>query len=287
MRRLLTLTLICTILMSLCAVCSGGEAADTSVTMICLNAGKADCILLNVEGNHYLIDTGYKHTADLMLEMLKHEGVDRLKGVFLTHSHKDHYGGLTALAASSIPIDAFYAPQYCVDSNGAKHPLVVTAAKRGQAVQFLQSGVSVEISETARFDILGPVSFDRENENNNSLVMRLETPDGSILLTGDMKFEEERDLLKSGLLSRTDVLKVAFHGDNTSTSDSFLSAVRPRVGLISTSSAEEKDTPSKDTLYRLAAVGCETYVTQNAESAIRLVLDDGKITVSMENWKQD
>ena len=287
MRRILSLLLILTSFLGLFSFCSANETAAAPVVMVCLNAGKADCILLQIENHYYLVDTGYKRSSELLLEMLEHEGVTRLSGVFLTHNHKDHYGGLTALVASSIPIDAFYAPEFCIDGTDSKHPMVIAAAKRGQTVRFLKSGDSIKVSEESCFSILGPVALDANNENNNSLVMRLETSDGNILLTGDMKFEEEYQLISAGLLTRADVLKVSFHGDNTATSDSFLSIVKPRIGIISTSSKEEKDTPSKDTLYRLASVGCRVYVTQDAESAVRVELSDGNISVSMENWNQD
>ena len=266
-------------------VCKAEEERHC-VEMLCLNVGKADCILLHIDEAYYLIDAGYKRTSDRMLEMLAHEGVERLNGVFLTHNHKDHYGGLPALTATSIPIDAFYAPVYCIDGTGPKHPAVVAAARRGQTARFLASGDTIEVSETSKIEIIGPTKLDKSNENNNSLVMRVETPEGSILLTGDMKFDEEYCLITAGLLKPADVLKVAFHGDNTATSSPFLSAVKPRVGIISTSSKEEKDTPAKDTLYRLASTGCKIYVTQDAVSAVRITLKDGKTDVQMENWQQ-
>ena len=262
------------------------RAEGSSVTMLCLNAGKADCILLEVEGHHYLIDTGYKKNSDQLLDMLTHEHVDHLDGVFITHNHKDHYGGLTALYKSSVKIDAIYTSAYCEDGIGPKHPAVKAAALRGQEVQLLKSGDSVTITDTACFRVLAPFRLNTDNENNNSLVMRLETPHGNIMLTGDMKFEEEHDLLKSGADMTADVLKVAFHGDDTSTSSSFLSVVRPKAAVISTSTAEEKDTPSRSTLFRLASIGCKVYVTQDAVSAVRVTLSHGDLSVDMENWQQ-
>ncbi len=270
------------------SMCHGFAAhSDTtsdSVSMLCLNVGKADCILLSVDHQYYLVDTGYKRTSDQLLSMLEREGVNKLSGVFLTHNHKDHYGGLTALCASSIPIDAFYASAFCNEGTGAKHPAVIAAAKRGQSVTFLKTGDLIRISDTACFEVLAPSKLNTDNENNNSLVMRLETAEGSILLTGDMKFEEEYELIRSGLLKETDILKVAFHGDNTSTSGSFLSLVKPRYAVICTSSKEEKDTPSREVLYRLASIGCNVYVTQDTAYAVRLRLSSGQIEAILENW---
>ena len=284
--KLLTVLLL---IAALCvnAVPAPGEEAPDGLTMICLNAGKADCILIRADGRFYLVDTGYKSTSDQMLEMLRREGVDRLAGVFLTHNHKDHYGGLNALCKSGIPIDAFYASAYSTDGTGSKNKAVAAAAKRGQTAIFLKGGDTVAISDAARFDVLAPTRLNKENENNNSLVMRLSASDGSILLTGDMKFEEEYTLISEGLLEPTDVLKVAFHGDNTSTSTAFLQALRPKLAVISTSSTEEKDTPSREVLYRIAQLGCPVRVTQDAASAVRITLTNGDVSVAMEDWSKD
>ncbi len=261
-----------------------GEASSPGLVMLCLNVGKADCILLSVEGRHYLVDTGYAATSDRLLEMLAHEQVASLDGVLITHNHKDHVGGLSALVDSSVRIDAFYAPAFCTDAYNSRHPAYAAAARRGQALQTLRAGDRIPITDSAWFDVLAPDRLNTDNENNNSLVVRLVSPDGSILLTGDMKFEEEYLLLKAATLTATDVLKVGFHGDDTSTSSSFLSAVRPRVAVICTSTAEEPDTPAKDTLFRLASFGCTTFVTQDAASAVRVVLSDGHLSVDLEDW---
>ena len=81
MRLLVCLTIL---LLSLLPAAAFAEAPE-GVTMLCLNIGKADCILLKLEGRAYLVDTGYKRTSDKMLGMLAHEGVTRLDGFVRGH----------------------------------------------------------------------------------------------------------------------------------------------------------------------------------------------------------
>lgn len=291
MKKVIQMAAVFALILGLSFVLSGPAAGDAektqnaeSVQMLCLNIGKADCFLIRVEGDFYLIDTGYEQTAKLLLTALDQLGVKRLSGVFITHNHKDHVGGLLKLVESGTPIDAFYASQMCIDGTGADHPAVAAAAARGQKVTFLKAGDTVPISQTASFDVLAPLSLNTDNENNNSLVMRLNTAQGAILLTGDMKSEEEYELLKAGTLTPCAVLKVPFHGDDTATSSAFVSAVKPRLGIISTSTAEESDTPSKDTLRTLAFAGCETLVTQDAEDAILVTLTNGVPSAKSVSW---
>ena len=103
---ILALTLI-TGLFSACAISETGAAGE--LRLICLNIGKADCMLLLYQNEAYLIDTGYEQNGPALEAMLRQYGVSRLNGVFLTHCHEDHLGGLMKLAKSDITVDAWYA----------------------------------------------------------------------------------------------------------------------------------------------------------------------------------
>ena len=281
--KFLTLFLVLTVLgLSFSFRPAYGEEEDRSgIRMICLNVGKGDAILLSLDGRNYLVDTGYKRTWKNLKALLSRENVRRLDGVFITHPHKDHMGGLEKLLESEVRVDALYAPALSQMGNGSGHPVVAMAAQAGKHVRFLDAGDVISVSAEAYFEVLGPLTLNTQNENNNSLVMRLVSPDGSILLTGDMKAEEEASLLLAGVLSPAEVLKVPFHGKSSASSAAFLRAVRPRVSVISTSTKEEKDTPGKDVLYRLASVGSQICVTQSARTGILITLKNKKPSVRL------
>ena len=98
-----------------------------------------------------------------------------------------------------------------------------------------------------------------------------------MLLAGDMEFPEESDLLAAGAVPRADVLKVGNHGDDDATSAQLLSAVQPKLAVISTSTEEKSSTPAKRVLKMLAAMGTEVYQTQEAEWGILVTIRDGEI----------
>lgn len=257
---------------------------QNAVYLYCLNIGKADCMILSYQDQHYLIDTGYAHTYPALETALKMLNIDRLNGVFITHCHKDHTGGLMQLAKSNIAIDAIYASDIYYDVKETKHPAVLAARERNMNVSFLKTGDVVSLGGDAVFTVLGPVQTNTENENNNSLVMRFSSPEGSILFAGDMKTEEEYDLLSRNLLEKSDVLKCGHHGDDGATSAALLQAVRPRHALILTSTFEEKDTPATATLARLKSAGCTVHISQNMDDALAVKLEDGQISVYNATW---
>ncbi len=261
------------------------SAARGGVVMVCPNIGKADAILLRGDSWAYLVDTGYAQSYPALCVLLEEYGVDRLDGVFLTHCHKDHYGSLSLLAQSSLPVGAWYASAVYYDVRDGKHPMEAAAAVRNDKVTWLRAGDTVTAGEDASFTVLGPLTADTGNENNNSLVMRFQCPWGSILLTGDMKEDEEHALLDAGLIPSCDILKCGHHGGNGATCKALLRAVRPAFAVICTASGEEEDTPGAKVLARLNAAGTRVYVTQDARDAVEFTLAPGGITVRDKAWE--
>ena len=282
-RALILVLSLVACMFSSCAVSEtdGGEA----LRLVCLNIGKADCMLLLYQNEAYLIDTGYEQSWPALQAMLRQYGVSRLNGVFLTHCHEDHEGGLMPLAKSDIPVDAWYAARIYTGVTADQHPAVLAAAVRNENVSWLDAGNKITVGGDGAFTVLGPLSINTGNENNNSLVMRFACGQGSILLTGDMKDDEEYELLAAGVFSSCDVLKAAHHGDSGATGKKMLKIVQPKVAVILTDSREEPDTPASSTLKRLDNVGCASYISQDFSDALEITLKKGqKPTVTDVVW---
>ena len=284
MKRMLCLLFFLCFLLTGCQTVNS-ESRDDAVKLLCLNIGKADCMLLKYRDTAYLIDTGYEQNWPALETALAQYGIEHLNGVFLTHCHKDHMGGLMDLARSSIGVDAWYAARFFFDQKESKHPAKLAAAERNQEVTWLEAGEVVSVDDAASFTVLGPLTVNTDNENDNSLVMRFNSPQGSILFTGDMKEEEEYELLEANLLTPCDLLKVGHHGDNKATSKTMLQMVQPKAAIILTSTSEEPDTPANSTVKRLLKIGCEVYVSQEYHDAVLLTLSGGAVSAEDIIWK--
>lgn len=271
-------TILALMLLVTAGVSVGAEGSGSEAKLLCLNIGKADCLLLFCGGGCWLIDAGYEQNYPALETALKEYQVDRLNGVFLTHCHDDHEGGLMPLAKSGLSVDAWYTAAVWHDVKEGKHPAVLAAKERGEEVVWLNAGDVIPAGGDASFTVLGPTEVNEDNENNNSLVLRFSSPAGNILLCGDMKKEEEEDLLSAGNLSACTLLKAGHHGDNGTLTGGFLKAVRPEAAVISTSTAEEPDTPAESTLLKLKDAGCDVYVTQDFHDAVLFTLSGGKVT---------
>ena len=261
------------------------EKADKPLTLFAVNVGKGDALLLNCGAETYLIDTGLQENWGDLSCALKMLQVTRLTGVILTHTDKDHAGGLLPLATSSIEVERWYAPAHYTDvKKESKHPAVEAAALRGEKVTFLRAGDELPLGN-GHLTVLGPRSLS-DVENCNSLVLLAEASGGRMLLTGDMEFPEESELLAAGVIPKCDVIKIANHGENDATSEALLRVVQSEIAVISTSTAAEPDTPSMRVLALLASAGVEMYQTQDAQSGVLVTIDQGEATANLMGYAE-
>ena len=258
--------------------------AQAQVELFAVNVGKGDALVVRAGDYTCLIDTGKEKAQEQLEVALKALGVEALDAVFITHTDKDHTGGLKWLRESDIEIRAIYASRYYPGTTEKKHPAVKAAKKLDLEVQWLGAGDSVPLGDSgAVFRVLAPAMEIPDDEDDNSLVMMLDSPDGRILFTGDMEHTEEAALLASGADLRCDVLKVANHGDSDATSAALIAACAPVAALISTDSTEKPGTPDPGIVRNLQSIGCAVCVTQDASLGVRIALDGCRVAVENVN----
>ena len=128
-------------LLVLCAMLSSCAGAETE--LYAASVGKADAILLKVNGAACLIDAGYLRSRGKILYAMRQLGVSQLDAVILTHTDSDHADGLEWLAESDIPVGTWYASKYFTGVKEKKHPAVQAANARGQEVVWLSAGDTI------------------------------------------------------------------------------------------------------------------------------------------------
>lgn len=278
MRKLTLWTLLLTMLLSLTG-CSTAVGETSDVWMYAVSAGKADAILVGAGDSACLIDAGYARSRGKILAAMKMMGVEKLDAVFVTHTDDDHVDGLEWLAESDIKVGAWYASaMYTGVEKEEKHPAVKAAKLDGQTVNWLKAGDRVPLGD-AVLNVIAPSVLNTDKDDNNSLVMMLESAQGRILLAGDMEFEEETVLLSTGASLDCDVLKVGNHADDDTTSEAFARAASPEVAVISTDSAEKAETPDPRVVSLLQSLGAQVAVTQEATGGILVRLNGGTAIV--------
>ena len=93
----------------------GTAAAEDMFKITLIDVGKGDCILVQTGAEDapvtVMIDTGYKETANIVLEYLRAHNIQKLDAMIISHFHKDHVGGAAAIL-KEIPVSRVYMPDY-------------------------------------------------------------------------------------------------------------------------------------------------------------------------------
>lgn len=133
--------------------------------------------------------------------------------------------------------------------------------------------------------------------NDFSAVIMLEYADRKILFTGDIEYETgkkgaEQSFIREFSTSNSamvdcDVLKVAHHGSDSSTSPEFLSLVKPEYSVISCGLSNKHRHPLKSTLDNLVNCGSEIYRTDLQGTIILTIDSKGIMTFEKQTDKYD
>lgn len=198
-----------------------------------LDVGQGDAIFIQTpNSNQILIDGGYD--KDILEKLGKYMPFyDRsIDFVIATHMDKDHIGGLFDV------LDKFEVGAVLVsytDTSIAEAQIFFEKIKN-KNIKVVQIGAGDRfwIDEDIYFDILWPQRdfFQNLSDNNQSLVLKLNYKNDSFLLTGDIEKLAEYRLAQSNINLKTDVLKIAHHGSNTSSVKYFLDKVQAKIAVI-------------------------------------------------------
>lgn len=249
----------------------------TALSVMFINVGYGDAALIQVNGKAYMVDTGAKDAGVALYRALAMQGVNKLDGLFLTHTHADHVGDAEALV-QRCDIDMLYSAQISMDKENGNNVIDDLAQQIGLPHTKLKAGDVIDIGSGAYFTVLGPLVYNSEDDNDNSLVMMLHAGGVTVLLTGDMQFAEEQTLLDEGIELKADVLKVGNHGNPDATSEGFAKAADAGYAIISTSTAQDDDTANARVLAALN--GAQIAVTQDYECGVLLTAKDGEVTMT-------
>lgn len=228
----------------------------------------------------------------------------RLDHVVLSHPHLDHGSALDLVVhcydvqhvwdSGRVNHAAFYrdflaavaASRTALYHTAADVPPDRVVGVKGAEIQIsrwerFSEDDTVKLGEAATFTILHAEAKQVRDPNQNSVVIVVELGGTRVLLVGDAESGERKDPdqppggVEQFLIDhhatkvRADILQVGHHGSKTSSRRAFLSAVKPRMALVSSGPKVygKVTLPDAEVLGELKRIGAEILRTDERDSS--------------------
>lgn len=226
------------------------------VTMFSLERGNSVLIQFP-SGRNLLFDAGSlrpEYAQRVLAPALWAQGVRRIDVAVLSHGDTDHTDGL-AEVARRIPVGRLIVPVH-FERQPVVKPLLAELAELGLTPEHVAAGDRLDGFPGAQIDVLWPphdAPMNKMKDNELSMVLRVATPEGRVLLTGDFGQRAVEPLLRVNPDLRADVLQVSHHGFPDFAAARFGQAVRPRLALVPGGAAMPVPSPYESCSDRLLA----------------------------------
>ena len=247
-----------------------------------LDVGQGDAILLRCDGHCMLVDAGSKTSAEQVVSYLRKQNVTNLDYVVNTHAHEDHVGGLAGVM-NACRVQHVFAPVENYDSDSFRYFKKYTEQK-GLTIETPAFG-DVWSLGNASITVLAP--FDNsENDNDSSIVLKVQHNNVSFLLMGDAGTLTEQQLISRGVDISATVLKVGHHGDDQGTGYQFLREVMPQYAVISVGTDNGYGHPTEAVLSKLSDENAKIFRT-DLNGNIVITSDGNSIEAQVVNEVSD
>lgn len=244
-----------------------------------LDVGQGDGLVIRMPNDIVVTIDGGSTTVknagkDRIIPYLKAECISEIDYAVMTHADTDHISGLIEMLKQSnkngVKVRNLVLPAI-MEKDDAYNQMVQLAEEHGVKVLYITKGDFMRFGNVELKCIHPCDETKAENRNGYSTVLGLKYNKFSMLFTGDISSEQEREV--QTLLNHTyTILKVAHHGSKYSTSDEFLQWIQPKYSMISVGENNMYGHPASETLKRLKQNGSQIFRTD----------ENGCITVSSD-----
>jgi competence protein ComEC len=248
---------------------SASTRANGLLQVFFFDVGQGDATLLAGPDFTVLVDAG-RHDRNDVVAHLQAAGIEKIDLLIGTHPHADHIGQFPAV------LRAF--PVREVWMSGDQHTsrtferAVDAILESGAGYHEPRAGEVLQLG-SARIEVLNPSRLNGDF-HAGCIALRVVYGDIAFMLMGDTEVPQEHQIIQSGFHVESQVLKLGHHGSSTSTSDAYVTAVRPSVAIYSAGAGNTYGHPHDLVLQRMQRFGIPVYGTD--QHGTILISTDGK-----------
>ena len=261
-----------------------------------IDVGQGDCTLIKLDTNKTILIDGGEGASDksdkgknVIYPYLLDRKIDTIDYMIFSHFDSDHAGGLMYILENMKVKNVIIGVQ---NEDSYLYRKMIDVVKEKNIKLIIIDNPKVLKIDNVYLDFIWPIKNELISENklnNNSLVFRLIYNDIRIMFTGDIEIPAENAIVNKYKNSKnrlkSDILKVAHHGSDTSTTKEFLKLVNPDIALIGVGKNNSFNHPSGEVINRLKDVKIKIFRTDlmgEITIFINNKLDNSKLKIKKE-----
>jgi beta-lactamase superfamily II metal-dependent hydrolase len=258
------------VLVILYSTCASAQTGNGKLQIHHIDVGQGDgALIVSPQGQTVLVDDGTYTNCSPFVNYITGLDVTDFDYNFVSHYHADHIGCLDDLLSAGVVLNiAGYDRGYSYDSATYTSYVTALGTKRvtiakNQTIT-LDAGAENPVTiKCVDLNGAGVYPVDGSDENSKSVVLRVTYGSFDEVMGGDLTGDDDNDVETTvgPMVNDVEVYKVHHHGSATSSTDSWLNATTPEVGIISVGS-NSYGHPTSDALTRLHNHNVKTYWTE-------------------------
>lgn len=246
-------------------------AAQGNCVVHFINIGQGDATLIQIDDSYSLIDTGTVAHYDDLSTYLDAQNVNHIENMIVTHPDADHMGGAYKVI-QDYDVSNFYTTNTTNESQ-AYQKMIRSLKQEKLKKQVVASGDRIDFGKGSQGKVFGPIG-ESEDNNESSLVIRLDYGENSFLFTGDTTARMENKINEKYDID-VDVLKASHHGSDTANGVMFIRDASPMYSIISVGANNNYGHPDSNVLRRLEKYSTEDVLRTDEDGSI-VISSDGK-----------
>ena len=253
--------------------------------------GQGDCTLVKLDTNKTILIDGGEGASNksdkgenVLYPYLLDRKIDTIDYMIFSHFDSDHAGGLIYVLENMKVHNIIIGIQ---NEESYLYRKTIEIVKEKNINLIVIDNPKVLKIDNVYLDFIWPIKDKLISENklnNNSLVFRLIYKDIKIMFTGDIEIPAEEMIVTEYMENtnrlKSEILKIAHHGSDTSTTEGFLSLVNPEIVLIGVGKNNSFNHPSKDVIARLNNYNIKIFRTDLMGEIIVKLSENNKLNVT-------
>ncbi|MBN6205903.1 MBL fold metallo-hydrolase [Ralstonia pickettii] len=223
-----------------------------------IDVGQGDSILIETpEKQNILIDGGEPEAGPKLISYLEENNIDEIDLLIATHPDIDHIGGLNEIL-KTLPVKRIL-------DNGQQHFTKTYATyrmlilKETIPVKIAKENERISFEENVDIHILNAAAAEKNN-NESSIVLKVAYNEIDFLFMSDVEAKQEKKITDKYDVE-SEILKVAHHGSNSSSSLEFLKKAKPEAAIISYSKENDYGHPVQRVIKNLKKINAQIFST--------------------------